>query len=41
MNILLLLFECCAVDVLVSELNFGANKRWINAGSFVPSSPSA
>jgi len=40
-NILLLLFECCAVDVLVSELNFGANKRWINAGSFVPSSPSA
>lgn len=25
-----------AVDVLVSELNFGTTKRWINAGSFVP-----
>ncbi|KAL7546776.1 hypothetical protein ACHAWF_010108, partial [Thalassiosira exigua] len=24
------------VDVLVSELNFGATKRWINAGGFVP-----
>lgn len=29
-----------AVDVLVSELNFGTTKRWINAGSFVPTPPS-
>lgn len=28
------------VDVLVSELNFGASKRWINAGGFVPAAPS-
>lgn len=30
-----------AVDVLVSELNFGTTRRWINAGSFVPTPPSA
>ena len=26
------------VDVLVSELNFGSARRWVNAGSSVPSS---
>ena len=30
--------QCIRVDVLVSELNFGASKRWINAGGFVPPS---
>lgn len=29
--------QCIHVDVLVSELNFGAAKRWISAGGFVPS----
>jgi Bestrophin, RFP-TM, chloride channel len=28
------------VDVLVSELNFGASKRWIQAGTTLPMSPS-
>jgi hypothetical protein len=28
--------QCIHVDVLVSELNFGAAKRWISAGGFVP-----
>ena len=28
--------QCINVDVLVSELNFGAARRWINAGGFVP-----
>lgn len=28
--------QCLHVDVLVSELNFGAATRWINAAGFVP-----
>lgn len=28
--------QCIHVDVLVSELNFGAARRWISAGGFVP-----
>ena len=28
--------QCIHVDVLVSELNFGAAKRWVSAGGFVP-----
>ncbi|KAL7535937.1 hypothetical protein ACHAXR_006820 [Thalassiosira sp. AJA248-18] len=28
--------QCLNVDVLVSELNFGAASRWINAAGFVP-----
>lgn len=27
------------VDVLVSELNFGAAKRWLAAGGFLPIAP--
>lgn len=29
--------QCLHVDVLVSELNFGTTRRWLNAGGFVPS----
>lgn len=28
--------QCLNVDVLVSEMNFGASTRWINAAGFVP-----
>ena len=28
--------QCLHVDVLVSELNFGAARRWISAAGFVP-----
>jgi hypothetical protein len=28
--------QCRHVDVLVSELNFGAAKRWTSVGGFVP-----
>ena len=33
--------QCIRVDVLVSELNFGAARRWIGAGGFVPLSKPA
>ena len=28
------------VDVLVSELNFGAGSRWVKAGATLPEAPS-
>lgn len=33
--------QCIRVDVLVSELNFGASKRWNYAAGFVPRAPSS
>lgn len=33
--------QCLHVDVLVSELNFGAARRWISAAGFVPIAMSA
>lgn len=33
--------QCIHVDVLVSEMNFGASTLWINAGGFVPLSKPA
>lgn len=29
------------VDVLVSELNFGASSRWIRSASYIPPTPAA
>lgn len=32
--------QCIRVDVLISEINFGAGKRWLNSASFLPAIPS-